>query len=316
MRHVLKSQQFDRLLLEPLFRRADDFALALESAPKRRELAGALPGRMLFTLFYERSTRTRFSFEAAARHLGMGVVSTENAAEFSSAAKGEALEDTIRTLCGYRPDIIVLRHFETGAAERAAAVSSVPIVNAGDGKGQHPTQSLVDLYTIDREHGRIDGLTVVIGGDLANGRTARSLAYLLGKYPNVEIIFIAPPELRIGDDIKAYLDRHGVRYREEEKLFPALGEANVVYWTRVQKERMAPETYAATENYFTIDRWEIGRMRADAILLHPLPRVNEIATEVDADPRAAYFRQAANGLPLRMALLEWVLAEQTGGSDV
>ena len=309
MRHILRSQQFDRPFLEWLFRRADDFSAALESASKRRELANTLPGRMLFTLFYEPSTRTRFSFEAAARHLGMQVISTENAREFSSTAKGETLEDTIRVLCGYRPDAICLRHFETGAAERAAAVSTVPVINAGDGTGQHPTQALLDLYTIVRERGRIDGSSGVIGGDLANGRTARSLAYLLGKFEHIEITFVAPPELRVGEDIRAYLDRHGVRFREEEKLFPALAEADVVYWTRIQEERMAAETYEATRNCFTIGPTETSRMRPGAIILHPLPRVNEIAPEVDADPRAAYFRQSANGHPLRMALLEWVLGE-------
>lgn len=309
VRHVLQSQQFELPLLKTLFGRADDFSVALESASERRGLANILTGRMLFTLFYEPSTRTRFSFEAAARHLGMGVVSTENARDFSSAVKGETLEDTIRILNGYYPDVIILRHFEAGAAERAAAVSRVPIVNAGDGTGQHPTQALLDLYTILREKGRVENLTVVIGGDLAHGRTARSLAYLLGKFENVEIVFVAPPELRIGEDIKDYLCRHGVRFQEEDALFPALGQADVVYWTRTQKERMAAETYAAIANRFTIGPAELGQMRKDATILHPLPRVNEIAPEVDSDPRAAYFRQAANGLPIRMALLSWVLDE-------
>lgn len=307
MRHVLKSQQFDRPALERLFRRADEMREAFFDPAGRRKLEERHAGEILVSFFYEESTRTRISFETAALRLGIRVVSTAQARVFSSAAKGETLEDTIRVLSSFHPDVIVLRSHEAGGAERAADVSSVPIINAGDGTGQHPTQALLDLYTIQREKGRSDGLTIVIGGDLANGRTARSLAYLLGKFEDVRIIFISPPELRIGADITAYLDRHTVLFREAASLFPALAEADVVYWTRVQKERMAPETYAATADRFAIGASELARMRSDAIILHPLPRVGEIATEVDADPRAAYFRQTENGLFLRMALLEWVL---------
>jgi aspartate carbamoyltransferase catalytic subunit len=316
MRHILWSQQFDRPFLELLFKQADYFH-ALFIAAAQRSLRTELDGRLLFTVFYEPSTRTRISFEAAAHHLGMRVVSTENARDFSSAAKGETLEDTIRVLCSYRPNLIILRHFETGAAERAARVSTVPIINAGDGIGEHPTQALLDLYTISREKGTIDGLTIAIGGDLAHGRTARSLAYLLGKFRDVKIIFIAPPELRIGRDIKTYLANHSVYFREETKLFPALADVDVVYWTRTQTERIHSRVPAFLQRWtrislqqpYIIGRFELDRMHKDTTILHPLPRVGEIKPEIDSDPRAAYFRQAANGMYIRMALLMWVLQD-------
>ncbi len=309
VRHILKSQQFDRGFLERLFRSTDEFRREFDDAKGRKRLTGHFAGRLLFSIFYEESTRTRFSFEAAASHLGMKVVSTENAQEFSSAAKGETLEDTIRVLCRYRPDVIVLRHNEVGGAERAALVSPVPIINAGDGGGQHPTQALIDIYTIIRERGRVDGLTVVIGGDLAYGRTVRSLTYLLAKFKGVSIIFVAPPEVRIGEDIKRHLGEHRVQFREETSLAQALPLADVVYWTRLQRERMPEGIYKAVKERYVISAAEILRMRPNAVILHPLPRAGEITAEVDVDPRAAYFRQAGNGLFLRMALLGWVLGE-------
>ncbi len=311
MRHVLRSQQFDRPFLENIFTEADRFQTAFSAQRGRSDLAHKLHGRMLFNIFYEPSTRTRMSFSAAAEHLGMRVVTTENAREFSSAAKGETLEDTIRVLCGYHPDVITLRHHEIGSAERAAAVSTVPIINAGDGTGQHPTQALLDLYTIMRECGRIDGLTVIIGGDLANGRTARSLAYLLAKFTWVSLIFVSPPELRIGSDIKEYLMRHHMAFSEEDDLHRALPRADVVYWTRIQKERMDPATYAKAAGRYLIGKRELSEMQNRAILLHPLPRIDEIAPEVDSDPRAAYFRQAANGMFIRMALLAGILKPES-----
>ena len=177
------------------------------------------------------------SFAAAGQHLGMSVVTTENAKEFSSAAKGETLEDTIRVLCEYKPDIIVIRHYETDAARHAAAVSTVPIINAGDGLGQHPTQALLDLYTILVEKGRTKDLNVVIGGDLAHGRTARSLTYLLTKFPSNHITFVSPEELKVGQDIKDYLKSKGTDFSESTDLVP-LKDADVVYWTRVQKRKI------------------------------------------------------------------------------
>lgn len=305
MKHVLQSRQFDRELIERIFAETDRLRLDFDSPFVRAQLRKTLLGRLMFCIFYEPSTRTRLSFTAAAHHLGMTVTHTENAKEFSSAIKGETLEDTMRVLNGYYPDVIVLRHSETGAAERAAEVSSAVVINAGDGMGQHPTQALLDLYTISSELKHIDGITVMIGGDLARGRTVRSLAYLLGKYSKIHIIFVSPPELAIGDDIKQYLTRHGVTYVETQEIVPHIGDADVVYWTRVQKERpLAGHQQADTFDGYRIGTDELLHMKHESILLHPLPRVGEIDVAVDLDHRAAYFRQSDNGMFVRMALLK------------
>ena len=309
MRHIIESQQFDRPLIEQLFRQAD--TIRLKSRADKRSMARHID-ELMYVLFYEPSTRTRFSFETAGQALGMRIVSTENASQFSSAMKGETLEDTIRVLCQYEPAAIVIRHKETGAAERAAAVSTVPIINAGDGTGQHPTQALLDVYTIMRELGRVDNTTVVIGGDLAYGRTARSLAYILTKFTGVKIIFVAPEPLKIGSDIKYYLKRKGVAFSEEERVAPAIKEADIVYWTRIQRERLPIELHGSFDELQRaniISSRELALMKPQARVLHPLPKTAEIAPEVDSDDRAAYFRQAQNGLWIRIALLEWVLAE-------
>ena len=240
--------------------------------------------------------------------LGGQAMGTDNAREFSSAAKGETLEDTIRIVSGYA-DVIVLRHNEEGAAKRAAAVSSVPVINAGDGPGQHPTQALLDLYTIREELGRIDGIKVAMVGDLANGRTVRSLTYLLAKFKDMKIWFVAPPQVAMRDDLKKHLTEHHVPWVETEDLDAVLPEVDVVYQTRIQKERFTdPAAYLALKGVYRIDRRSLSLMRKYAIVMHPLPRVDEIAPEVDADPRAAYFRQARNGLQIRMALLDRLLS--------
>src|SRR2546422_4864787 len=222
LRHVIESQQFSRSLLEELFLRADE----IKREP--HHFIGRLAGQVMAALFYEPSTRTRLSFEAAMLRLGGETLGTDNAREFSSAAKGETLEDTIQIVGGYA-DVIVLRHNEEGAAKRAAVVSSVPIINAGDGPGQHPTQALLDLYTVRDELGRLDGVRVAMVGDLANGRTARSLAYLLSKYRGVELWFVAPPQVPMGRDIKHHLDEHGVRWHETRDLEAVLPLVDVVY---------------------------------------------------------------------------------------
>ena len=301
MRHVIESQQFSRSSLEDLFARAEE----IKREPHR--FMGRLNGQVMAALFYEPSTRTRLSFEAAMLRLGGQTMGTDNAREFSSAAKGETLEDTIRIVSGYA-DVIVLRHNEDGAARRAAAVSSVPVVNAGDGKGQHPTQALLDLYTIRDELGKIDGVRVAMVGDLANGRTVRSLTYLLSKFKDIKVWFVAPPAVAMRGDIKAHLDEHGIPWTETEDLDAVLPEVDVVYQTRIQKERFDdPDAYNAIKGVYRIDRESMERMRRYAILMHPLPRVDEIAPEVDDDPRSAYFRQARNGLHIRMALLDRLL---------
>ena len=302
MRHVVESQQFSRALLEELFARADE----MKREPHR--FIGRLAGQVMAALFYEPSTRTRLSFEAAMLRLGGTTMGTDNAREFSSVAKGETLEDTIRIVSGYA-DVIVIRHNEEGAARRAASISSVPVINAGDGPGQHPTQALLDLYTIRDELNRIDGVRVAMVGDLANGRTVRSLTYLLSKFQDIKVWFVAPPQVAMGEDLKTHLDENGVPWVETQDLNAALPEVDVVYMTRIQKERFAdPEAYNAVKGVYRMDREAAALMRKYAILMHPLPRVDEIAPEVDDDPRAAYFRQARNGLHVRMALLDRLLS--------
>ncbi len=300
LRHVVEVAQFNRPWLEVLFDRADAMRDLLRTD-------NPLQGRILATLFYEPSTRTRLSFESAMLRLGGDVISTENAREFSSAIKGETVEDTVRIVAGYA-DAIVIRHHEQGAAARAAAVSPVPIINGGDGPGEHPTQALLDLYTIRHELGRIDGLRVALVGDLRFGRTARSLARLFKLTSGTELRFVSPPAVPMGADIRAELDAAGVRWREETDLAAVLPEVDVVYQTRIQKERFAtPAEYEAARGVYIIDAAAMARLGPSAVLLHPLPRVDEIAVETDADPRAAYFRQARNGVFVRMALLAHVL---------
>lgn len=301
VRHVVEVGQFDRASLEALFADADHMrSLSRTAAPLR--------GLILATIFYEPSTRTRLSFEAAMLRLGGGVISTENAREFSSAIKGETVEDTVRIVEGYA-DAIVIRHYEEGAAHRAAAVASVPIINAGDGPGEHPTQALLDLYTIKHELGRIDGLRIALVGDLRYGRTARSLARLLTLTHDTSLVFVAPPVVAMGDDITQDLARHGVHFESQANLADVVPNVDVVYQTRIQRERFAdPAEFDAARGVYIVDRELMARLNPRGIVLHPLPRVDEIAPDVDADPRAAYFRQAHNGLFIRMALLHDLLS--------
>jgi aspartate carbamoyltransferase catalytic subunit len=260
------------------------------------------------SLFYEPSTRTRFSFESAMFKLGGSVLSTENAEQFSSAAKGEILEDTIRVVSEYS-DVIVLRHSEEGSAERAASVSSVPIINAGDGAGQHPTQSLIDLYTIEDECNGIDGKNIALIGDLNYGRTIHSLAYLLTKYDIGHIYLVAPEFVQMKPELIEHFDKHNVSWSTCHRLKDIASEVDVFYQTRLQKERFRTGSFELFEKYqkiahrYKIDGSVLEMMKPDARILHPLPRLGEISVEVDFDPRAAYFRQAKNGLYIRMALL-------------
>ncbi|MHB8877321.1 MAG: aspartate carbamoyltransferase, partial [Myxococcaceae bacterium] len=251
----------------------------------------------------EPSTRTRFSFEAAMYRLGGKILSTEQAKVFSSEVEGEQLEDTIRILSGYT-DVIVVRHNEAGGAKRAAQVSSVPVINAGDGHGgQHPTQALLDLYTIWRERKSLDGLSIAIIGELDQGRTVRSLAYLLSKFDRVKIYFVSPPEVQMKADILQHLEEHQVWYSMEKDIHKVLGEVDVVYQTRIRPERVPDKKTLAG---YHLDQKVLKAMRPDAMILHPLPRTVEIDKAVDDDPRALYFRQARNGLFVRMALLTMV----------
>lgn len=309
-KHILRSQQFSPEDLAEIFYRANNIKSQVKNPTGQICLRSRLANKLLFNIFYEPSTRTRLSFASAAHHLGMEVIGTEAADQFSSAIKGETLEDTIRVLCSYQPNAIVLRHHTEGAAERAAAVSNVPIINAGDGSGQHPTQALLDVYTIFNRLKTLENLTILVGGDLAYGRTVRSLVYLLAKYPGNSFIFCSPESLKMFPDIKDHLAECGVPYLEiHSNLNKILGLADVVYWTRIQKERIDNSVINFDEimQQFVIDQSAMTLMKPYSVLMHPLPRNSEIHPEVDGDVRAAYFEQAENGLYIRMALLEMLL---------
>jgi aspartate carbamoyltransferase catalytic subunit len=239
--------------------------------------------------------------------LGGNVISTENAREFSSAIKGESVEDTIRIVEGYA-DAIVIRHFEQGAAARAASVASVPILNAGDGPGEHPTQALLDLYTIRHELGRIDNLRIALVGDLRYGRAVRSLAMLLTRSTGIELVFVSPPEVQMGDDVRQALKAAGIPFRDESELASAVDGVDVLYQTRIQKERFtSDEEYARNKGIYIVNEDTMANLPSTSIVLHPLPRVDEIAPSFDSDPRAKYFDEARNGVYVRMALLEALL---------
>jgi len=301
LQHVVESQQFTVPLLMELFGRT-----------RQMEKIAARGGtndyhnRIMATLFYQPSTRTRFSFEAAMYRLGGRVLSTEQAGFFSSEVEGEQLEDTIRILGGYS-DVIVIRHTQAGGAKRAAQVSKVPVINAGDGNGgQHPTQALLDLYTISRER-PIEGLSIAFIGELDRGRTVRSLAYLLSKFERVKIYFVSPPEMQMKADILEHLEEHDVWFALEQDTAKVLREVDVVYLTRIRPERL---TDRGSHGRYTINASVLQTMKRDALILHPLPRTVEIDKSVDEDPRALYFRQATNGLYVRMALLTMLWDEQ------
>ncbi|KAJ7963751.1 aspartate carbamoyltransferase, chloroplastic [Quillaja saponaria] len=301
---VIEAQQFDRDTLSAIFEVARD----MEKIEKNSSGSRILRGYLMATLFYEPSTRTRLSFESAMKRLGGEVLTTEDAQEFSSAAKGETLEDTIRTVEGYT-DIIVMRHFESGAAQRAATTADIPIINAGDGPGQHPTQAFLDVYTIEREIGKLDGIRVGLVGDLANGRTVRSLAYLLAKYKDVKVYFVSPDVVKMKDDIKDYLTSKGVEWEESSDLMEVASRCDVVYQTRIQRERFGEniDLYEEARGKYIVSPAVLEVMQKHAVIMHPLPRLDEITVDVDRDPRAAYFRQAKNGLYIRMALLKLLL---------
>jgi aspartate carbamoyltransferase catalytic subunit len=305
LNHVLSTKQFaDRELLEHLFAMAQN----MERDDQFRALPQRMRGRILATVFYEPSTRTRFSFEASMQKLGGGVITAENARESSSAAKGETIEDAIKVIAGYA-DVIALRHFQEGAAAAAAKVSPVPIINAGDGAGEHPTQALIDYYTIRKELGRVEGLRIALVGDLLYGRTIHSLLPLLCLYPGVQIELISPPQLRMPARYVEYLREKGASFTESEGLDRAIEGVDVVYVTRVQQERFeSREEYEAIRDVYRLDSTMANQLKAEAIIMHALPRVNEIALDVDDNRRAAYFRQAKNGLYARMALLDHLLS--------
>jgi aspartate carbamoyltransferase len=300
---ILDGAQFTREELEHIMTVADDMRARLRGTHS----LDLLRGYVLATLFFEPSTRTRLSFEAAMHRLGGSVIGFSSA-ESSSTAKGETLADTIRTVDQYA-DIIAMRHPQIGSAREAAAVAEAPVLNGGDGAGQHPTQALLDLYTIRLERGQLDGTTIALVGDLRNGRTVHAGVEVYKHY-RCKLLMVAPEPLRMPADLVAKLRGHGVEVEETTDLEAALAQADVLYMTRIQKERFAdPAEYERLKNSYILTRDMIQRLRPAVTVLHPLPRVNEIATDVDSLPGAAYFRQVKNGVYIRMALIALVMGK-------
>ena len=300
---ILSVRQFDREKLDYIYRVADE----MRSLVKRFGKANLLDGKILANLFYEPSTRTSSSFQAAMLRLGGRSISI-NEVHYSSVTKGESLPDTVRTLESYC-DLTVLRHPVTGSAELAARYARKPLINAGDGTGEHPTQALLDIYTVENDLGRLDGLKVAMMGDLKYGRTVHSLTRLLSLY-ETELYFVSPEILRMPDEILGEVRASGHAYAELRDVDEIIGEIDVLYVTRVQKERFEdPAQYDEVKGCYVVDPALMAHAKSDMILMHPLPRVYEIAMEVDDDPRAAYFRQMENGMYIRMALLAAVLGK-------
>lgn len=296
--HCILSQQFTPEFLIEVFTLADE----IRTEPKR--FAETLKGKVVATLFFEPSTRTRLSFEAAVARLGGAVISTENAKEFSSASKGETIEDTMRIVSLYA-DMIVMRHYDDDSSIRGLATVGVPLINAGSGRSQHPTQGLLDTYTIWRQFGSLEGLHVAVVGDLLRGRTCDSLVYLLSKFSGNSFSFVSPENSRLKSDLKQHLTEQNIRYVETDSLNDVLPVVDVLYMTRIQKERFEdPAEYEKAKGALILTKEGVSEMKQNAIIMHPLPRVDEIAVEADGDSRARYFEQAGNGLWVRMALLK------------
>ena len=301
MRHMLNPLDFSLEETDNLLE------LAADIEKDRSRYAHVCDGKKLATLFYEPSTRTRLSFEAAMLNLGGSVLGFASA-DSSSATKGESVSDTIRVISCYA-DICAMRHPKEGAAYVASTKSSIPVINAGDGGHQHPTQTLTDLYTIRSLKGRLSNMTVGLCGDLKFGRTVHSLINALSRYEGIRFILISPPELKVPDYIKeSVLDAKNIEYRETTSLDDAMEELDILYMTRVQKERFFnEEDYIRMKDCYILDKDKMKLAKPDMYVLHPLPRVNEISVEVDDDPRAAYFRQVQNGVYVRMALIMTLL---------
>ena len=296
MRHLMSPLDFTTEELDRLF----DLAGDIEQNPQK--YAHACDGKILATCFYEPSTRTRLSFESAMTRLGGRVIGFSDAAS-SSASKGESVSDTIRIISCYA-DICAMRHPKEGAPMVAAERSGIPVINAGDGGHQHPTQTLTDLLTIRSLKGSLSGFTIGLCGDLKFGRTVHSLIHALVRYDNIRFLFISPEELRVPDYITEMLKSKSIPYQEVIRLEDVMPELDLLYMTRVQKERFFnEEDYVRLKDFYILDAAKLARARDDMLVLHPLPRVNEISVEVDDDPRAAYFKQAQYGVYVRMALI-------------
>ncbi len=301
---ILHGNQFSRKEVEAIISVTAQF----EKELKRRSSIPLLKGKILATLFFEPSTRTRLSFETAMQRLGGGVISM-GSVEGSSVAKGETLTDTIRTISQYA-DLIVIRHPRIGSAKEAADATSIPVINAGDGAGQHPTQALLDIYTIRKELGSLNNLTISLVGDLKNGRTVHALVELLSLF-QAKLYFVSPDSLRMPEEITSNLRRKGVEIVETEDMLKACQASHLIYMTRIQKERFTDlSEYEKVKGSFVIDQAFLDRLKKKIIILHPLPRVDEIRPEVDDYPGSAYFRQVRNGIFVRMAILAMVLGKR------
>lgn len=303
---ILTTEQFSR----------EDAQLVIEKTREMRELVkkngstDILKGKIMTALFYEPSSRTYGSFIAAAQRLGAGFIPLHGVT-YSSVSKGETLADTVQTFASYS-DIVVLRHPQVGAAKIAADASGVPIINAGDGNGEHPTQALLDLFTISDHFDGVNNLAITLVGDLLNGRTVHSLTTLISRYQPKAMNFVAPGELRMPSEFLAELKRKGIKTTETESLEEVLSETDVLYVTRVQKERFRDlEVYEKLKHRYVITREIMAMCKKTAILMHPFPRIGEITTDVDDDPRAVYLRdEIPNGMYTRMALLALILNNQ------
>ncbi len=302
MRHLIDITDFTVQEIDQLLDLANDI---IADPVKYQDV---MAHKKLATLFFEPSTRTRLSFEAAMMELGGNVIGFSSA-DSSSAAKGESVSDTIRTV-GCYADIIAMRHPKEGAPMAATQRTFVPIINAGDGGHNHPTQTLTDLLTIKREKGRLDNLVVGLCGDLKFGRTVHSLIDAMARYSCVEFVLISPPELKVPDYVKEMLDKEGLRWREVESLDEVMPGLDILYMTRVQKERFISEAdYARLKDSYILTPDKLVPAKKDLIILHPLPRVNEISIKVDDDPRACYFKQVLCGKYVRMALILTLMKE-------
>jgi aspartate carbamoyltransferase catalytic subunit len=304
--HILRSQQFSRQWLENEF---FPETLRMKNALASKAHLSTLSGKTICLLFYEPSTRTRVSFQQAALKLGAQVAATENAKEFSSAIKGESMKDTMRVINSLQFDAVVIRSDTEGAAEEASSVAQMPVINAGDGAGQHPTQALLDLYTIYEHFKNVDGLKVALVGDLKNGRTTRSLAYLLGKFENIHFELVAPDSLQMRPDILDYFKRRKISFSLGKNLADVADKVDVIYMTRAQKERMN-EGEVFESDGVRITKEVLKKVSSDSIIMHPLPRsndFNEIPEEFTEDARVVIFQQVENGLYTRMALLNMVV---------
>jgi len=297
-KHILSSEQFSKEYLFEVFRLVNDIK------KNKEKYNNVLKNKIVAMLFYEPSTRTRLSFESATLYLGGSKITTENASKFSSASKGETIEDSIKVVSAYA-DFIVMRHFDDNALERALKTAEVPLINAGSGKSQHPTQALLDTYTIYENFKRLDNLKIAFVGDLLRGRTVNSLVHLLSKFDNNEFYFVSPENSKIKKEVKEYLNKNNTKYFETNNLDTVLNEIDILYMTRIQKERFEDEKeYLKAKGKFILNSKNIEKIKKDAIIMHPLPRVDEIEISFDNNSRAKYFEQAKNGLYIRMAILK------------